>query len=42
MFDHLGIGVSNLKASKAFFLDATTGGSFVVGNETPLLQGGGS
>jgi hypothetical protein len=38
MFDHLGIGVSNLKAGKAL----TTTGSFGVGNETPLLQGGGS
>jgi hypothetical protein len=42
MFDHLGIGVSNLKAGKAFFLEATTGCSFGVGNETPPLQGGGS
>jgi hypothetical protein len=28
MPDHLGIGVSNLKASRPFFLEATTGGSF--------------
>jgi len=34
--------VSNLKAGKAFLLEATSGGSFGVGNETPLLQGGGS
>jgi hypothetical protein len=42
MPDHLGIRVSNLKASRAFFLEATTGGSFDVRNGTPLLQGGGS